>query len=104
MTRNKDVPYCDTFGIEADWFIMSKPKTKSCVVRLTVSIKWFKSTMMKTLISSSIESGTKEFWDHYLKWVIEEQKMGFVEKKRTIQENLIKKKKELFSDTRKVDK
>lgn len=30
--------------------------------------------------------------------------MGFVEKKRTIQENLIKKKKELFSDTRKVDK
>lgn len=58
ITRNKDVPYCDTFGIEEDWFIMSKPKTKCCVVRMTVVIKWFKSTMMKSLITSSIDSGT----------------------------------------------
>ena len=58
ITRNKDVPYCDTFGIEEDWFIMSKPKTKCCVVRMTVVTKWFKSTMMKSLITSSIDSGT----------------------------------------------
>ncbi len=47
QVKNTNVPYCDTFGLEEDWFVMSKPKAKCCVVRLTVGIKWFKSTMIK---------------------------------------------------------
>ena len=105
LTKNTGVPYCETFGLEEDWYVVSKPKTKCCIVRLTSGIKWYKSTMMKGMIKSSSEAGTKEFWDHYQKWLVEEKKMGFVEIKRPSTPKDKKKiKTERVVDTRKVDK
>jgi len=65
LVRNTGVPYCETFGLEEDWYIASKPKTKCCILRLTFGIKWYKHTMMKSMIKSSSEAGNKEFWDSF---------------------------------------
>ena len=70
-----------------------------------MGLKWYKSTMMKGMIKSSSEAGTKEFWDQYQKWLVEDKKMGFVEMKRPSTPKDKKKiKTERIVDTRKVDK
>jgi hypothetical protein len=48
--KTSDVPYCDSFAVEEEWLIGSLPNTKCCVVKVSMGIVWYKSTMMKSII------------------------------------------------------
>ena len=50
VNKTTDVPYCDSFAVEEEWTIGSLPNAKSCVLRVTMGIVWYKSTMMKSII------------------------------------------------------
>jgi len=51
--KTSDVPYCDSFCVEEEWYIASLPSTKCSVLRITMGIIWYKSTLMKGMIQSS---------------------------------------------------
>ena len=80
VNRNNDIPYCDCFGIEEDWNLMSPPGAKCCVLRISYAIIWFKSTMMKSIIRSNTDSESKIVWNAYGEWVVKDY--AFKEKKR----------------------
>jgi hypothetical protein len=48
--KTSDVPYCDTFSVEEEWYIASLPNTKCSIMRITMALVWHKSTMMKSMI------------------------------------------------------
>lgn len=48
--KTTDVPYCDSFAVEEEWIIGSLANGKSCVLRITMGLVWYKSTMMKSII------------------------------------------------------
>ena len=80
LNRNHDVPYCDNFGVEEDWQIMSLPGTHCSAFRLTQQIVWYKSTMMKSVIKSNTEAESKNVWTAYQAWVLKSH--AFKERKR----------------------
>jgi hypothetical protein len=59
LNKSRDVPYCDTFGVEEEFYVASPPGAKCCVVRCSHTINWYKSTMMKSIVRSSAESEGK---------------------------------------------
>jgi hypothetical protein len=66
MTKNKDIPYCDTFETDEEWYCAStETGSNSCVLRSSFKQTFLKFTMMKSIISSQTLSETKAFWAYY---------------------------------------
>ena len=64
--KTHSVPYCDTFIVEEEWTVMQlSAQSKCCVLRVTYGITFVKSTMMKSVITSSTVSETKKSWDAF---------------------------------------
>jgi hypothetical protein len=62
LIRTNDIPYCTTFGVEEEWFLAS-PTTehaKCSVFRMSFTIIWYQSTLMKSVIKSNTEPETKK--------------------------------------------
>jgi hypothetical protein len=59
LNRNHDVPYCDCFGVEEEWWVASPPGAKCAALRISYGILWYKSSMMKSIIRSNTESESK---------------------------------------------
>ena len=54
LSRARDVPYSDCFGIDEEYIIaMPSSCQSSCVLRVTMGVIWYKSTMMKSIITSN---------------------------------------------------
>ena len=83
LNRTYDVPYCDTFGVEEEWFIASPPgpNVKSACVRITTGSVWFKSTMMKSMINGNVTKESKVNWAAYKEEILSRGHL-FVQKKR----------------------
>jgi hypothetical protein len=63
ISKSRDVPYCDSFYIDEEWFVASTAHgSKSCAFRVSYAIIFVKSTMMKSIISSNTASESKTFW------------------------------------------
>jgi hypothetical protein len=61
-TKNKDVPYCDTFDIDEEWYCQStETGFNSSVLRISYKQTFLKFTMMKSIISSNTTSEVKAF-------------------------------------------
>ena len=71
MTITNNVPYCDCFGVEEEWLIASLPGTKCCVFRVALVIRWFKSTMMKSIIKSSTDGEAGKTCAAFRQWLID---------------------------------
>jgi hypothetical protein len=82
MSKTKDVPYCDCFAVDEE-FLCVMPQDCSCssVLRVSYTLIWFKSTMMKSIIKSNSEKESKIVWTAYIDYV---KKNGhfFKEKKK----------------------
>lgn len=68
LTRNSDVPFCDSFMIEMEFLVLGfdRPGACCCIIRQTQQIIWLKFTMMKTVIRSNTETETKaamQIWE-----------------------------------------
>ena len=62
-SKSRDVPYCDSFYVEEEWFVASMTDcTSSCVLRVSYNIIFVKSTLMKSIISSTAASEAKSYW------------------------------------------
>ena len=61
LTRNSEVPFCDSFMIEMELLVLGvdRPGALSCIVRQTQQIIWLKFCMMKAVVRSNTESETK---------------------------------------------
>ena len=61
ISKNSDVPFCDTFMIEMELLVtgFDKPNAQCCIMRQTFQIIWLKFTMMKAIVRSNSESETK---------------------------------------------
>lgn len=82
ITKTKDVPYCDCFGVDEEFLcIMPAGCQSSSVLRITVGINWYKSTMMKSVITSNSIKESKVVWGEYVDYI---KKNGnvFKEKKK----------------------
>ena len=73
IVRNntKEVPYCDCFQIFEEILFLSpdpasQPIIKSGVLRISFYIQWLKSTLMKSLIRSNVESEQKAIFAMYV--------------------------------------
>ena len=71
MTITNSVPYSDCFGVEEEWLIASLPGTKCCVFRVSLVIRWFKSTMMKSIIRSSTDSEAGKTCAAFKQWLVD---------------------------------
>ena len=83
-TRN--VPYCDCFYVVEEWLILSpdpasQPIIKSSIIRLSFFTVWVKSTMMKSIIRSNVESESKAAFAAFVDSWVKGKRHGFVEKK-----------------------
>lgn len=67
--KTTDVPYCDSFCVEEEWFLASLPGAKCCVLRITMGLVWYKSTMMKSIIQSNTVSESAKAWEMFKTWV-----------------------------------
>ena len=62
-SKSRDVPYCDTFYVDEDWYVASMPEGyNSCVLRVTNNVIFVQSTMMKRVIVSQAASEAKGYW------------------------------------------
>lgn len=86
VSKAKEVPYCDCFSIEEE-FVCSMPEgcANSCVLRVTMTIIWHKSTMMKSIIASSSQKESKAVWTAYSEYV---KKNGHIFKVKKIESKL----------------
>lgn len=62
-SKSRDVPYCDSFYVEEEWYIASLPEgTNSCVLRVSYNVVFVKSTMMRSIISNQASTEAKSYW------------------------------------------
>jgi len=62
-SKSRDVPYCDSFYVEEEWYVASTPESySSCVLRVSYNIIFVKSTLMRSVISSTAASEAKSYW------------------------------------------
>lgn len=62
-SKSRDVPYCDSFYVEEEWYIASLPEgVSSCVLRVSYNIIFVKSTLMRSVISSTAKSEANAYW------------------------------------------
>lgn len=61
LTRNSDVPFCDSFMIESELLILGfdKPNAQCCILRQTFQIIWLKFCMMKPVVRNNSDAETK---------------------------------------------
>jgi len=69
LNKTTDVPYCDSFAVEEEYIIAGIPNSKSCIFRVTFTLKWLKWTMMKAIITSNTESETPKAYDAMKTWI-----------------------------------
>jgi len=69
LNTTTNVPYCDSFGVEEEWLIVSLPGTKCCVLRASFCLRWYKWTVMKGMITSNTDSETQKVWAAYELWI-----------------------------------
>ena len=82
LTRTHDIPYCDTFGVDEEWYIASPtPASKCCVLRIAYKCDFYKFSMLKSVIKSGAESDTAKVWNEF-KDTLTAKGIDFVEKKR----------------------
>ena len=80
ITKNSDVPFCDSFMTESELLVLGydKPGACCCIIRTTCQTIWLKFCMMKSVVRSNTESETKiamqQWEDMYIKYGF-----GFVE-------------------------
>ena len=82
LSRAREVPYCDCFGIDEEYIIaMPASCQNSCVMRVTMAPIWYKSTMMKSIINSNSIKEAQGVWTAYAEYI---KKNGhqFKEKKK----------------------
>lgn len=70
IVKTKEVPYCDCFVVEEE-FLVAMPEGcfNSSVVRISNTIHWLKSTMMKGIIQSSLSKESKAQYSEYNNYV-----------------------------------
>jgi hypothetical protein len=83
INKSREVPYCDSFGVEEEVLITSPKGAKCCAVRHTQMINWYKSTMMKSLVKSGVDNDGKIGMEATFKY-FGEVCGNFVEKKRPV--------------------
>jgi hypothetical protein len=82
LSRARDIPYCDTFGIDEEWYIASPSATaKSCVLRVSVVCNFYKFSIMKSIIRSGAESDSTAVMQGFAKHM-SDMGLDFAEKKR----------------------
>lgn len=70
QSRAKDVPYCDCFYIDEEFICVMPPNcTTSCVLRVTCTPIFVKSTMMKGIINSNAAKEAKSIWEGYQEFI-----------------------------------
>lgn len=82
LNRTNDIPYCTTFGIEEEWFLAS-PATqhaKCAVLRMTFTLIWYQSTLMKSVIKNQSEPETKKVLGEFVEEITNKFDFKFVEK------------------------
>ena len=82
LSRTHDIPYCATFGVEEEWVIVS-PETenaKCSILRMSFTIHWYQSTLMKSVIKSNTEPETKKVMNQQLEEILNRNGHKFVEK------------------------
>lgn len=63
ISKARQVPYCDCFYVEEEWYIAATPKgTNSCAFRVSYALVFVSSTIMKSVIKSNTDSEEKAFW------------------------------------------
>jgi hypothetical protein len=84
LTTTNDIPYCDNFAVEEEWWIASPagPQVECCVYQASYTIIWYKSSMMKRVIKSSTESNSQEGFELFKKWILTDNGYTFVEKEK----------------------
>jgi len=62
-SKSREVPYADSFYVEEEWYVSSMPEGfNSCVLRVSYNIIFVKSTLMRSVISSTAASEAKSYW------------------------------------------
>lgn len=87
VSQAQGVPYCDCMKIEEDWICtMAEGCNSSSILRVTMNIIWLKSTMMKSIITSSAAKESKGVYMCYNDYI---KKNGHIwkEKKKEIRLN-----------------
>jgi hypothetical protein len=82
LSKAKDIPYCDCFAIDEEYIILMPSFCQnSCVMRVTMGLIWYKSTIMKSLIASNSNKEALAGWTAYSEYI---KKNGhfFKEKKK----------------------
>lgn len=49
-TTTKEVPYCDTFKVEEEFYLASMGGTNSCILNFSANLVFSKYVLMKTII------------------------------------------------------
>ena len=81
--KTHSVPYCDNFVVVEEWSVLQlTPQSQCCVLRVTYGIHFVKSTMMRSMITSSTVSETKKSWDAFQIWVYQTNGHKFKEQKK----------------------
>jgi hypothetical protein len=63
LTNCHDVPYCDDFNVEEEWYVASMPSsTRSSAIRISSVIVFPKFSMMKKKITQIHDDETALFW------------------------------------------
>ena len=81
LSKCTGVPYCDTFAVEEDFLILSPgPNAPCCVVRILLTVLFYKSTIFKSKIEGGTIKGVKQVWSDFAEF---QKKRGniFKEKK-----------------------
>lgn len=64
ISKSREVPYCDCFYIEEEWYVASMPNGhNSCCFKVSFIIVFVKSTMMQSIIKSNTVSEQTNFWN-----------------------------------------
>lgn len=59
INKTRDVPYCDTYGIEEEWYLASPSATAQCCVLQVSSVcNFYKFSMVEGLIRNEAEKDT----------------------------------------------
>jgi hypothetical protein len=83
LNKCTGIPYADAFACEEDWLILSPtPTAKSCVIRITFQVIFYKNTMFRGKIHSNSIKGGLDVWVEWGEWL---KKKGYGLKERKVQ-------------------
>jgi len=64
-----DAPYGDSFMVKEEWLVLSQQPYDRCVLRISMQIHWFKSTIFKGKITSKAEVAIQENTNEWISLV-----------------------------------